>query len=170
MDLLFMVWRAIHILLGVLWVGAIFMIAVFVGPAIADAGPDGAKVMGALVKRRVLTIVPTFAAITIVSGFWLYGRDSSGMQGPWVHSRMGMMLGTGAVLSLVAFVIGLTVMRPSTLRVVALGQSLAQLPEAERPAVMAQIQRLRGRAATAGRVVAVLLMLAVLTMAVARYV
>ena len=169
MDLLFMVWRVLHILLGVLWVGAIFMIAVFVGPAIADAGPDGAKVMGALVKRRVLNIVPTFAAITIVSGFWLYSRDSSGMQGPWVHSAMGRTLGIGAVLSLVAFVIGLTVMRPSTLRAVALGQSLAQLPEAERGAVMAQIQRLRGRAAVGGRVVAVLLVLAVLTMAVARY-
>jgi uncharacterized membrane protein len=170
MDVLFMVWRVIHILLGVLWVGAIFMIVVFVGPAIADAGPDGAKVMGALVKRRVLNIVPTFAAITIVSGLWLYSRDSSGFQGEWLGSRMGMTLGTGAVLSLVGFVIGLTVMRPSTLRAVALGQSLAQLPEAERGAVMAQIQQLRGRAAMAGRVVAVLLILAVLTMAVARYV
>jgi len=44
--------RVIHILLGVFWAGAVFMVALFVQPAIAASGPEGGKVMGALVKRR----------------------------------------------------------------------------------------------------------------------
>ena len=161
--------RTAHILLGTFWVGAIFLVAFFVGPAVSDAGPDGAKVMAALVKRRLLNVVPAFATITILTGFWLFSRDSAGFQGDFMSSRMGMSLGTGGLLALVGYVIGLTVMRPSTLKAMALGQSAAQLPEAERGAVMARIQQLRGRAAMAGRTVAVLLMFAVVAMAVARY-
>jgi len=170
MDPLLVLLRAVHILLGVFWAGAIFMLTLFVGPAIAAVGPDGGKVMAAMVKRGVLTIVPVAAAATIVSGLWLYWRNSEGMHGPWLHSHMGMTLGTGAVLSLIAFAIGIAVMRPATMRAMALGQSLAQTPDADRGAVMAQIQQLRGRASMAGRGVAVLLAVAVLTMAVARYV
>ena len=162
--------RLVHILLGVFWAGAVFMIALFLQPAIAASGPEGGKVMGALVKRRLLDIVPAAAVATILSGLWLYWRDSSGFQAAWLGSRMGMALGTGAVLALIAFGIGMFVMRASTLQAMALGQSAAQLTDAAaREAAMGQVQALRRRAALAGRTVAVLLALSVLMMAVARY-
>ena len=162
--------RVVHILLGVFWAGAVFTVALFIQPAIAASGPEGGKVMGALVKRRLLDIVPGAALGTILSGLWLYSRDSSGFQGEWMGSRMGMALGTGAVLALVGFVIGVFVMRASTLKAMALGQSAAQLTDAAaREAAMGQVQVLRRRAALAGRTVAVLLAVTVLTMAVARY-
>jgi hypothetical protein len=126
--------------------------------------------MGALVKRRLLDIVPAAALATILSGLWLYSRDSSGFQGDWMGSRMGMALGTGGVLALVGFLIGMFVMRASTLKAMALGQSAAQLTDATaREAAMRQVQALRRRAALAGRTVAMLLAFTVLTMAVARY-
>ena len=162
--------RLVHILLGVFWAGAVFMIALFLQPAIAASGPEGGKVMGALVKRRLLDIVPAAAVATVLSGLWLYWRDSSGFQGDWMGSRMGMALGTGGVLALVGFLIGMFVMRASTLKAMALGQSAAQLTDAAaREAAMGQVQALRRRAALAGRTVAVLLALTVLMMAVARY-
>ena len=171
MDFVVVLLRAIHILLGVFWAGAIFLVAGFIGPAIKEAGPEGGKVMAILVKRKLLNVVPAAAILTILSGLWLYWHDSSGMQSEWMRSRMGMTLGTGALLSLVAFAIGLMVMRPSTMKAMALGQSLAQTPEGPaREATMAEIQRLRARAATGGVLVARLLGLAVLAMAVARYV
>ena len=162
--------RLVHILLGVFWAGAVFMIALFLQPAIAASGPEGGKVMGALVKRRLLDIVPAAAVAAILSGLWLYWRDSSGFQGEWMGSRMGMALGTGGVLALVGFLVGMFVMRASTLKAMALGQSAAQLTDAAaREAAMGQVQALRRRAALAGRTVAVLLALTVLMMAVARY-
>jgi uncharacterized membrane protein len=162
--------RLVHILLGVFWAGAVFMIALFLQPAIAASGPEGGKVMGALVKRRLLDIVPVAAVATVLSGLWLYWRDSSGFQGEWMGSRMGMALGTGGVLALVGFLVGMFVMRASTLKAMALGQSAAQLTDAAaREAAMGQVQALRRRAALAGRTVAVLLALTVLMMAVARY-
>ena len=162
--------RLVHILLGVFWAGAVFMIALFLQPAIAASGPEGGKVMGALVKRRLLNFVPGAALGTILSGVWLLSRDSSGFQGEWMGSRMGMALGTGGVLALVGFLVGMFVMRASTLKAMALGQSAAQLTDAAaREAAMGQVQALRRRAALAGRTVAVLLALTVLMMAVARY-
>jgi uncharacterized membrane protein len=162
--------RTVHIVLGVFWAGAVFTVALFVQPAIAASGPEGGKVMGALVKRGFLNIIPAAAVGAILSGLWLYSRDSSGFQAEWMGSRMGMTLGTGAVLAIVAFVVGMLVMRASTLKAMALGQSAAQLTDAAaREAAMRQVQALRGRAALAVRVVAVLLALTVLAMAVARY-
>jgi len=169
MQSLILTLRITHILLGVFWAGAIIMMAFFIGPAIKDAGPDGGKVMAGLIKRRLLNIVPAAATLSILAGLWLYWHDSGGADPAWMGSRMAMALGTGAVLSLVGFAIGVGVMRPSTLKAIALSQQAAQLPETERGAVMTEIQRLRGRAAAAGRAVAVLLIIVVVTMAVARY-
>jgi uncharacterized membrane protein len=163
--------RVVHILLGVFWAGGVFTVALFVQPAIAASGPEGGKVMGALVKRRLLDIVPAAALATILSGLWLYWRDSAGFQGDWMGSRMGMALGTGAVLALAGFLVGMFVMRASILKAMGLAQSAAQLTDAAaRDAAMGQVQALRRRAAMAGRTVAVLLALTVLTMAIARYV
>ncbi len=163
--------RVVHVVLGVFWAGAIFMVALFVQPAIAASGPEGGKVMVALVKRRLLDIVPGAALATILSGLWLLSRDSSGFQGQWMGSRMGMALSTGGALAIVGYLIGMFVMRASTLKAMALGQSAAQLTDAAaKEAAMGQVQALRRRAALAGRTVAVLLALTVVAMAVARYI
>ena len=170
MDPIILILRVVHILLGVFWAGAVFVIVGFVSPAIGDAGPDGAKVMGALVKRRFLNIVPAAGFATIVSGFWLLSRDSSGFETSWMGSRTGMAFSTGAVFALVALVIGVAVMRRSIMRAMAIGQSLPQVAEGPaREAAMAQMQQLRGRAIAAGRVVAGLLTVTVVAMALARY-
>lgn len=171
MDLLLITARVVHILGGVFWAGTLIFVAWLLVPSVGDAGPDGAKVMGALMKRGMLTIVPVVALLTIVSGFWLYWRLSGGFQSrAWLGSPMAMSLGTGGILSLVALAIGLGIMRPATLKAAGLMQSLAGATDAAaREATMAEVGRLRARSAGAGRVVATLLVLTTLTMAVARY-
>lgn len=169
--MLVLILRVVHILFGVFWVGAVFTVALFVQPAIAAAGPEGGKVMAALVKRRFLDLVPVAAVAAILSGLWLYARDSSGFRAEWMGSAMGMTIGTGAALALVAFAIGMLVMRASTLKAMALAQAAAQLTDAAaREAAMRPVQALRRRAALAARLVAALLALTVIAMAAARYV
>jgi len=170
MDPILILLRVVHVLGGVFWAGAILFVVLFLEPAVRDAGPDGAKVMAALQRRRFLDVIPAVAALTIVSGLWLYWRLSGGFNSAWVTSHFGAALGLGGVLSIVAFGIGVGIMRPAALRAGALAQQLAKSPEgANRDAQLVVVQRLRQRTATVGRLVAGLLVLATALMAVARY-
>jgi hypothetical protein len=135
-----------------------------------DAGPDAAKVLAGLMRRRFLDIMPLVAFVTILAGLWLYWKDSSGFQASFMGSPFGIMIGLGALTGLVAFAVGLAVLRPAMLRAFALAQAAAAAAPPEREAQLAQVQALRMRAAIAGRVVAVLLALAAAAMALARYV
>ena len=69
-----------------------------------------------------------------------------------------------------SFVIGLAVMRPAQLRMGALAPRMAEAPEEERARLGGEMARLRTRSGRASRVIAGLLIVAVVTMAVARYV
>lgn len=169
MPSLVLVLRLVHVVLGVFWAGAMIFLALFLVPAVRDAGPDGAKVMAALQRRRLLDVMPAVALLTILSGVWLYWIGSGGFASAAVTSPRGLALGVGGLLSLFAFGIGVGVMRPATLRAGSAAQRAAQLPEGEeRAAQLATVQRLRARSATAGRYVAVLLFGAAALMAVAR--
>ena len=169
MDYALVLFRLLHILGGVIWVGMVFFTVIFLGPAVQDAGPEGGKVMGALQKRGVMNVIPAVALATVLSGLWLYWRASLGFDPAWVHSRLGMTLSLGGFAAIVAYVIGLTVMRPSMLAAMRIMQSLGGAAEAERAQGMAEAQRLRTRGRKAGLAVLWLLLLSTAAMAVARY-
>lgn len=163
--------RAVHIVCGVYWAGTIFFMATLLQPSVADAGPEGGKVMRSLMRRRFFEILPAMAIITILSGIELFRRVSGGFAAGWFASRPGLSLTIGAVAGLVAFTIGMAVMRPAAKRVGPLAESVQQMPQgADRDARLAEVQRLRRRAAFVGRVAAVLLAIAVVLMATWRYV
>ena len=162
--------RLVHIVLGVFWAGAIFFLVSFLLPSVRDAGPDGMKVMQQIVRRGYLNILPVIAALTMLAGLVLYWLDARAMDGVWMSSGLGRALTVGTVAAIVGFLVGFFVMRRSTLRAMALGQSLSQIVGGpERQARTAEIDRLRLRAATSAHWVAALLLIAVAAMAVARY-
>jgi uncharacterized membrane protein len=166
MDPLLIVLRIVHVVGGVFWAGGMLFVTHFFEPAVRDSGPDGAKVMQALQKRRYTDVMPVVAAFTLVSGFWLYFRTfgvGPGASGP------ALWLGTGGLLALAAFVVGMTLVRPSAARVGALGVELAQAPPERKDALAAEVARLRGRMRLGGRIVAGLLGITILCMAVGRY-
>jgi uncharacterized membrane protein len=170
MDPILILLRVVHVVGGVFWAGAILFVVHFLEPAVRDAGPDGAKVMQSLRKRRYLEVVPTVAALTLLSGFALYWRTFGRLHPGPGASGPEVALGLGGFASLVAFVIGVTLLRPSALRIGALGAELAQAPPERRVALGEEIGRLRLRMRKSGRWVAVLLSVAILSMAVGRYV
>ncbi len=162
--------RLVHIILGVFWAGTLFFVVLFLGPSVRAVGPDGARVMQALQRRQFMNVMPVVAALTILSGLILYWRLSGGLAAGWVTSPFGLSLTVGGVASILAFAIGVFGMRAATLRASRLGAALASTPQGEeRETSQAEIQRLRLRAATSARWVAGLLVIAVATMAVARY-
>ena len=170
MDLLVIVLRLIHVVFGAVWVGMVTFATFFLQPAVQEAGPDGGKVMGAIQRRGLLTVMPLLALGTLVSGLWLYLRAAAGQHAVYARTPVGMAFGLGGLAAIVAYAIGMSVMRPSMLKAAELGQSLGPGTGAdERQRVTAEMQRLRSRAAAAGRVTAYLLFFAVAAMAVARY-
>ena len=168
-DPLLLIMRVLHIVLGVFWAGTLIFTAFFLLPAIREAGPDGAKVIAGLMRRRFLTIMPIVALVTILTGFWLYWKVSLGFQPTYMGSGWGMAIGTAGVTAVVAFGLGLAIVRPSMLRAMALSQAAAAAPPAERDAKLAQAQGLRVRAGKAGVAVAILLVITTALMAVARF-
>ena len=164
-----LVLRFAHVLFGALWVGMMAFQTFFLMPALAELGPDAGKFMGALMRRRIPIILPIIALITLVSGFWLFQRLSGGAAAGLMRTPMGLAFGSGGLAALLAFLLGIVVVRPAMMRSTELAQSLASAPPAERVTRSAEIQRLRARGTMAGWVVMVLLLYALGAMAVARY-
>lgn len=170
MDPMMVLLRLLHIVLGVYWVGAIVFTALYLEPSVRAVGPPGGQVMAQLVKRGHLNVMPIVALITILTGIELYRRVSAGFQPAWIGSPRGMTLTVGAVTAIVAFAIGVFVMRASSLKAIALNQAAQQVSEgSDRESALAQVQRMRRRATLSLRWVAGLLGVSVAAMAVARY-
>jgi len=156
MNWLMLVLRLIHVGGGALWVGMMAFVTFFLTPALAEAGPqESGKLMAALQKQRIMIIMPVLALLTIGSGLWLMVRVYGG-PGALAASRTGMALNLGAAAAILAFVIGVVLMRPLMMRAMT----------ATDPA---EAQRLRARGAKLSRGVAHLLLFALAAMAVARY-
>ena len=162
--------RLLHIVFGVFWAGAIFAMVLFVQPVVRAAGPEGGRFMAQMRERRFFDVLPVTAALTILSGFELYRRLSAGFNAEWIRSPYGMSLTVGGLAAIVAFVIGMFVMRRATLRVLDLAQEAQRAAEGPaRDAVIAQMDPLRTQAMISARWVAALLLVSVVAMAVARY-
>jgi uncharacterized membrane protein len=167
---LLIVARLLHVLLGVFWAGTIIFTAFFLVPAIAEAGPDGAKVMAGIQRRRFMDVMPVVGLITVVSGLWLYWKISGGFDHHWMHTPTGLAYGIGGLIAIVGFGIGLGVMRPAMLKIGGLAAGAAhETDPAKRERMIGEVARLRRRSAAAGRAVALLLALATALMGVARY-
>lgn len=171
MDWTVVLLRLVHVLCGVFWAGALMFVVTFLEPSIRASGPEGAKVMRALIERKYLNVIPILGAITILAGLWLMWIVSGGFSGAWFKSGVGMTLTLGSVAALVAFLIGVHVLRPTVLKIGPFAQAAAQAPAgAEKEAQLAQVQAMRRKAMLSGRWVGALLALSVIAMGIGRYV
>jgi uncharacterized membrane protein len=169
MDPLLVVLRVVHVVGGVFWGGAVLFITHFLEPAVREAGADGAKVMAALQRKRYFEVVPVVAALTLISGFWLYWRVFGRIHPGPGASGAELWLGFGGLASLLAFVVGIGFMRPAASRLARLAGEIGNAAAGDREAAQAEIVRLRGRVRLSGRVAAALLGVAIVCMAVGRY-
>lgn len=154
--------RFTHIFFGALWVGMMAFQVFFLTPALAQAGPDAGKVMAAMMRMRIPVIMPVFALLSLISGFWMFQRLAGGAPDALMATPMGKAFGFGGLSALLAFLIGIFVMRPAMMRSMELAQSGDPMHGRE-------IQRLRARAGLVGRLVTVMLLFTLAAMAVARY-
>lgn len=169
--LFFLLLRLVHILAGLFWVGAAVMMAGFIEPVAREAGPAGGRFMQGLVQQRRLPLYFTISALlTILSGLALYWRASAGLQWSWVLSGPGLAFTIGAVAAIVAAVLGQVINAPTAVKIGAVGAQMQAAGGPPSAALVAQMQALQAQLRLAVRVVAVLLVIAAASMAVARYI
>ncbi|MGD8404220.1 MAG: hypothetical protein PVJ21_11205 [Anaerolineales bacterium] len=166
MDILMIVLRLLHIISGVLWVGAGVIMFFFIGPtlgATADAGQKFAQHL--MTQTRFTAVVTVSAILTVLAGASLYWIDSGGLTSAWMHSGAGLGFGIGAFFGLIGFVFGLLVGNING----ALAKLGMQLQGKPTPEQMAQIGALRKRLSVVSPINAYSLIIATLLMAIARY-
>jgi uncharacterized membrane protein len=163
--------RILHVTLGAFWVGAMVFAAFFLMPAIAEAGPDGAKVMAGINRRQYMNILPVVALTNVISGLWLYWRFTNGFDPEISRTPGAMVFGTGGVLALIALHLGLAVVRKNILKAGALMAKVGGMPDGPDKAKLAsEAATLRGKAMKAAPIVAVILLLTVALMAIGHYI
>lgn len=164
--------RVVHIVTGVIWVGSLFVVVVFVQPSAAALGPAGAPFMSELRRRRFVDVVFVDALFTVLAGSILYWRDWHTLPsfGDWIGSNFGVTLTVGALLAISGLGVAAFVTRPTIVRLVALGKQVAESGGTPSPDVATRIGTLQHRLVVAERVSFTLVLLAVVAMSSARYV
>jgi hypothetical protein len=170
MDVYLIVLRILHIAAGVFWVGAAALFFFFVEPAVKELGPTGGAFMGHLAQKKKMPVaILASAGLTILAGILLYLRSSGGFDLDWITSSTGLTFTVGGLTAIAAFLMGLTVVKPSVDRLGALGAEIqasgGQPSEAQAAALHAVDTKLK----TVGRLNMALLTVAVVAMATARY-
>ena len=171
MDVLMIVLRALHIVLGVLWAGWAFSLALFVEPGVRESGPSGKQFMQAVANKTKLVQFMTIAPILVIlTGIWMFWKVSGGFDMVWIMSVHGATVTVGSLAGLTAFVYGFVVMRPMSMRIAAVSAEVAKQGVPPTESQLAELTSLAGRMRSGGHVAAWLLLISVLLMAVARYV
>ncbi|MDB4881758.1 MAG: putative rane protein [Gemmatimonadetes bacterium] len=165
-----LVLRFVHVVGAIFWVGAILMNSLFLFPTLAEIGPAAGPVMVGLQRRKMMTVLPIVAILTILAGARLMSIAAAGSGGAYFQSRSGRTLAIGAAAGIISFLIGMFVGRPSAMRAGQLGAAIARASEGERAALAAELAAVNRRGKLAGQAVVVLLLVAAGAMAVARYV
>ncbi|MGZ4148493.1 MAG: hypothetical protein ACXVQJ_00485 [Actinomycetota bacterium] len=167
-----LVFRFLHIVSGILWVGSAFLFVGFIGPSAAEVGPSAGPLLHAAVKRRkVSKVITALGATTVLAGWVMWLRDMRDYGGfhDWVTTSFGAMLSIGAILATGAFFMGYMGVGRNVEKMVDLSDQIAASGGPPTPEQGTQMQHLGAELKKHGQIDLVMLLLAVSAMATARY-
>ena len=157
----------LHIVSGVIWAGVSLFLAFVLEPRLRALG---SSVQHMVMRSIAGAIGVTFAStgtITIVSGivliFVLRGNSLDTLH----ETGWGQAMSLGLVATVAAYVLNLTTI-PTNIKMRKMGKAIQDRQPTEEE--MDEIQGLSSRLRISGQVTAILLLIAVCTMAVARFV
>jgi uncharacterized membrane protein len=163
---LIIILRLLHILAGVLWIGAALVNTFFLSPTTAATGEAGQKFMAHLIGQARLSATITVASyVTVGAGAVLYWIDSQGFTSVWQSSGPGIGFGLGALAGLIGFGFGQVVGKNAS----RIAKIAGQVQGAPTPEQQAALMQARGKMASAGRISTMALILSLALMATARY-
>jgi uncharacterized membrane protein len=157
--------RVLHVIAGVGWAGGTFILAGVIVPMTSRYADEGFDRWASLIARRVGPMSGISGFLTVLSGIYLFAALHASDT-----SLSGWVLRAGALAALLAFAAGL-VSRATGRRLATVSEMAADaLAARAAPALRQEIEGLRRSVALSSRATAALLGLAVLSMALFRYV
>ena len=163
--------RVLHILLAATWFGGAFVMIFFIVPAIKEARGAGGAVMAGVQRRKYHAFMQAIAGLTILSGFYLYWRFTGGFDPTLSGSLAGRVFGAGGVAGLLALIVGASVVGRTMAKVGEIVTRAQALPDgAEKAALMQSVGPLQNRAELFGKIVILLMVIAIVCMSVGHYV
>jgi uncharacterized membrane protein len=162
--------RLIHIVAGILWGGAAVFFLVFVKPSVKSIGAAGPQFMQTLTTRQKLPLfMVSMSLLTVVAGSILLWYTSGGLNWNWITSGPGTGFTIGSLTALIAFLFGTFVIGPTSGQMGELGGKIAASGGPPSPEQMVQLQALEKRLSIAEWIDFIMLSIAMITMATARY-
>lgn len=170
MTIEFLILRFVHVVGGAFWIGSALFTTWFLMPALVGAGPTVAgPLFGQFAKRRLMTVMPAVAVLTMLSGLRLMMIVSDGFSGAYFATTSGRAFAFSGLAAILAFGLGILVSRPSAMRTGKLAAALAVAADAQRATISRQLEDERRRGAIASNAAMILLLIGAGGMALARY-
>jgi len=172
MDPVMLVLRLFHVVGGALWFGSAFLFTGFVGPSAAETAPSSGAMMSAIIKkRRGATVLATLAITTVIAGWLLWTKNALDYPSviDWVTSRFGLVLTIGGLAATAAAYFGITGIGNNVEKLVEIGDEVAASGGPPTPEQGARMAHLGAEIQKHSKIDIVLLFIAVIAMATARY-
>lgn len=166
------VFRILHVLGGIAWGGAVFLMVFFLQPTAKATGPAAGPFMRELLgTRKLIEWILRIAGVTIVAGGFLYWHDwqQFASLGDFLGNAFGLWLAIGAVSALIAFGIGLFATKPVIVRSLAIGAQIAQAGEQAPDELKQELAAAQARARTLAMTNLTFVTIAAFAMSTARY-
>jgi uncharacterized membrane protein len=169
MDVGLILLRIVHIGSAILWAGGSVFIERFVQPTANALGPAGEQFMTGMVRRRMAVYFPIVAGLTVLAGSVLYWHDASGdVIGYLTGGGPGTVFGIGGIAAWIGFIVGAIGIGPNANKLARAGAEMARTGPT--PDLEAEANTARAAIHRAGQIGLVMLAIAIVTMASARYV
>ncbi len=157
----------LHLVFATTWLGTDFYFNFVVTPRLRSLEPSVLEEVTASLRRATTPLLAVSAVLTIVTGAWMMAQLHAQHPGKFSSTRWGASLVIGAVFSLLVLALAVVIDGPATRRLGRLAESVrGRTATSDETAAM---RRLSERSVLAGLVATVLLLVALATMAVARY-
>jgi hypothetical protein len=153
-DAYMIVFRIIHIASAILWAGSAIFYTAFVGPTVETLGPEAGRFFSHLVRQRKAVV------------FFLV---VSTLDIDWIQTGVGTGFTVGAIAGVIAWLVVVGVLAPTSYRLTALGQQLSAAGGAPSQEQTASLQTLQSRLKAFSLITIASLGIAALAMATARY-
>jgi uncharacterized membrane protein len=167
----YLIFRPIHIIAGALWFGSAFLFSLFIGPSAAKVGPSAGPLLHVAVKERKVSAWITRLAITAVAAgwlMWLYHAQQAGLSAWWDLTEAKVLF-LGGLIATVAMFEGLHGVGRNVEHMVDLGDEIAGSGGPPSPEQGAEMGRLGAAIKKHSQIDLLLITLAVICMATARY-
>lgn len=161
--------RIVHIVAGTLWVGTGVFNAVLLMPVLNGLGPSAGPVMAGLRKRGLYVFLPTVSLVTILAGLRLMWLTSGGFSAAYFATAHGATYAVAGAAAITTWLLGMTVSKPTMVRIGRLTAELTTADESRRVAVGSELAAAQRTSRRLSIVLTTLLLMSATGMAVARY-